>query len=93
MISFFGFIGLLIHRYNLFKVLVSYEITSIGLNIFLIVAAVTMNDINMLAVTVLLFAIGAAETAVGLSLLIITSCNKKNDHLNKYHNPMNNIRF
>ena len=47
----------------------------------------------MLAVTVLLFAIGAAETAVGLSLLIITSCNKKNDHLNKYHNPMNNIRF
>ena len=49
--------------------LVSYEITSIGLNIFLIVAAVTMNDINMLAVTVLLFAIGAAETA-GLSFKI-----------------------
>ena len=35
----------------------------------------------MLAVTVLLFAIGAAETAVGLSLLIITSCNKKNAFL------------
>jgi len=76
--------------------LVNYEITIIGLNIFLIVAAVTMNDMNMLAVTILLFAIGAVETAIGLSLLIITSCNKKNDHLSlrdKYHNPMNNIRF
>ena len=96
MVSFFGFLGLLIHRYNLFKLLVSYEITSIGLNIFLIVAAVTMNDINMLAVTVLLFAVGAAETAIGISLLLITSCNKKNDsHFVRAFaiSLINNIRF
>ena len=77
--------------------LVSYEITSIGLNIFLIVAAVTMNDINMLAVTVLLFAVGAAETAIGISLLLITSCNKKNDNKSAATafaiSLINNIRF
>ena len=47
-----------------------------------------MNDINMLAITVLLFAIGAAETAIGLSLLIVSS---KRLGSNKLSN-MNNIR-
>ena len=51
--------------------LICYELQSIGLYIFLIFAAITINDINMLAITVLLFAIGAAETAIGLSLLIV----------------------
>ena len=47
------------------------ELTTIGFNIFLMLGAITINDINMLAITVLLFAIGAAETAIGLSLLIV----------------------
>ena len=55
-ILFLGFIGLLIHRYNLFQMLICYELQSIGFNIFLIIAAITINDINMLGVTVLLFA-------------------------------------
>ena len=53
-----------------------------------------MNDINMLAITLLVWALGAAETAIGLSLLILLSCTKKNEQHNKYHNlcNMNNIR-
>ena len=42
--------------------LICYELQSIGLYIFLILAAITINDINMLGVTVLLFAISAAGT-------------------------------
>ena len=68
--------------------LICYELQSIGFNIFLILAAITMNDINMLVITVLLFAIGAAETAIGLSLLIVSS---KRLGSNKLSN-MNNIR-
>jgi len=51
--------------------LICYELQSIGLYIFLIFAAITINDINMLAITVLLWAISAAETAIGISLLIL----------------------
>ena len=63
--------------------LICYELQSIGLYIFLILAAITINDINMLGVTVLLFAISAAETAIGISLLIL---------LNNKLIPMNKIR-
>ena len=51
--------------------LICYELQSIGLYIFLIFAAITINDINILAITLLLFAISAAETAIGISLLIL----------------------
>ena len=51
--------------------LICYELQSIGLYIFLIFAAITINDINMWAITVLLWAISAAETAIGISLLIL----------------------
>ena len=51
--------------------LICYELQSIGFNIFLILAAITINDINILAITLLLFAISAAETAIGISLLIL----------------------
>ena len=45
------------------------------------IAAITINDINMLGVTVLLFAISAAETAIGISLLILL--NNKTKYMNK----------
>jgi len=62
--------------------LICYELQSIGLYIFLIFAAITINDINILAITVLLFAIAAAETAIGISLLI-TFKNKINNSMHK----------
>ena len=56
-------------------------IHSFGLH-FLILAAITINDINILAITLLLFAISAAETAIGISLLI-TFKNKINNSMHK----------
>ena len=65
-----GFIGLLIHRYKLFKLLVCYSITAIGLNLFWILAGNINFDIHILAVTCIVWSIEAAEAAMVLYLFI-----------------------
>ena len=49
-----GFIGILIHRYKLFKLLVCYSITAMGLNLFLAIAANIHFDSNLLVFTTLI---------------------------------------
>jgi len=48
------------------------ELTTIGFNIFLMLGAITINDINILAITILLFGIAAADTALGVTLLLLS---------------------
>ena len=68
-----GFIGLLIHRYKLFKLLVCYSITAIGLNLFWILAGNINFDIHFIGVVVLVWAIEAAEAAMVLYILLVLS--------------------
>ena len=65
-ILFIGFIGIFIHRYKLFKLLVSYSITAMGLNLFLIIAGNIHFDTNVLLFTTL---IGGLEAAIALARL------------------------
>ena len=68
-----GFIGMFIHRYKLFKLLVSYSIAAMGLNLFFILAGNIHFDINVLLFSSLLWGLEAAETAVVLFLFIVTA--------------------
>ena len=45
-ILFIGFIGIFIHRYKLFKLLVSYSIAAMGLNLFLVLGGNIHFDIR-----------------------------------------------
>ena len=68
-----GFIGMFIHRYKLFKLLVSYSIAAMGLNLFFVLAGNIHFDINVLLFSSLLWGLEAAETAVVLFLFIVTA--------------------
>ena len=70
---FIGFIGIFIHRYKLFKLLVSYSIAAMGLNLFFVLAGNIHFDCNVLLFTSLLWGLEAAETAVVLFLFIVTA--------------------
>ena len=72
-IVFIGFIGMFIHRYKLFKLLVSYSIAAMGLNLFFVLAGNIHFDINVLLFSSLLWGLEAAETAVVLFLFIVTA--------------------
>ena len=71
-ITFLGTGGFLVIRYKLFKMAVCYEITTVTLHFFLILSASLVNDINIFDYTVLLLAFIAAETAIALSLVIVS---------------------
>ena len=73
LIVFIGFIGMFIHRYKLFKLLVSYSIAALGLILFFVLAGNIHFDINVLLFSSLLWGLEAAETAVVLFLFIVTA--------------------
>ena len=62
-----------IHRNKLFKLLVSYSIAAMGLNLFFVLAGNIHFDCNVLLFTSLLWGLEAAETAVVLFLFIVTA--------------------
>ena len=62
-----------IHKNKLFKLLVSYSIAAMGLNLFFILAGNIHFDINVLLFSSLLWGLEAAETAVVLFLFIVTA--------------------
>ena len=72
-LTIIGFIGMFIHRYKLFKLLVSYSIAAMGLNLFFVLAGNIHFDCNVLLFSSLLWGLEAAETAVVLFLFIVTA--------------------
>jgi len=62
-----------IHKNKLFKLLVSYSIAAMGLNLFFILAGNIHFDINVLLFSSLIWGLEAAETAVVLFLFILTA--------------------
>ena len=73
LIVFIGFIGMFIHKNKLFKLLVSYSIAAMGLNLFFVLAGNIHFDCNVLLFSSLLWGLEAAETAVVLFLFIVTA--------------------
>ena len=67
----FSFIGLLIQRNNVFKMLMCYENTVIGIILLMQIAATTeLNDITVLTFTLVLIGLSAAESVIGICLLV-----------------------
>ena len=62
-----------IHKNKLFKLLVSYSIAAMGLNLFFVLAGNIHFDINVLLFSSLIWGLEAAETAVVLFLFILTA--------------------
>ena len=62
-----------IHKNKLFKLLVSYSIAAMGLNLFFVLGGNIHFDINVLLFSSLLWGLEAAETAVVLFLFIVTA--------------------
>ena len=53
------------------------ELLSVGLNIFLISAGITISDANILSATLFLWIIGAVDVAVGLPLVMAITISKR----------------
>ena len=66
----FALTALIIYRNNLVKMIIGQELLSVGLNIFLISAGITISDANILSATLFLWIIGAVDVAVGLPLVM-----------------------
>lgn len=67
---FLGFIGALINKNNLFKLLLCLELLFLGVNLFIIILGLLLLDIKCFIIALILFASTAAESVIILSLLI-----------------------
>ena len=70
---FIGFIGIFIHKNKLFKLLISYSIAAMGLNVFLSLSGNIHFDINILVFSSIVWGLEAAESAVVLFLFIVVA--------------------
>lgn len=66
------------NRYNFIIVLLSFELLLISFSLFLIQASSNLDDFSGIINAILLLIMGAIETSIGLSILII--------YKNSYHN-------
>ncbi len=73
----FALTALIIYRNNLVKMIIGQELLSVGLNIFLISAGITISDANILSATLFLCIIGAVDVAVGLPLVMAITISKR----------------
>lgn len=81
---FLGFIGLIINRRNLLLVLLSLELTFLSSSLNFIFAGGLLNMSLGYLYGVLVILIVVADTAVGLSLIILTYRNSKQVTMNSF---------
>jgi NADH-quinone oxidoreductase subunit K len=71
-----GFFGLVYHRKNIIRFLVSLELLILGANLLFIAIAVYLVDTSLLLLVPLILALAACEAAVGLGLLVLAYTRK-----------------
>lgn len=69
-IYFCGLIGLIINRKNIVIMLISIELLILATNLNFIIFSIYLDDILGQIYSVLLLALAAAESSIGLSILI-----------------------
>ena len=69
MISFFGFIY---NKKSILIILISIELILLSVNILFIVFSIYLDDIVGQIFTIFILTIAAAETSIGLSLLLVS---------------------
>lgn len=71
-----GFFGLVYHRKNIIRFLVSLELLILAVNLLFIVTAVYAGEPRLLLLVPLVLALAACEAAVGLGLLVLAYSRK-----------------
>jgi NADH:ubiquinone oxidoreductase subunit K len=71
-----GFFGLVYHRKNIIRFLVSLELLILAVNLLFITAAVYAGEPGLLLLVPLVLALAACEAAVGLGLLVLAYSRK-----------------
>jgi NADH:ubiquinone oxidoreductase subunit K len=65
-----GLIGIIINRSNLLLILMSIELLLLSINSCFLYISTLFNDINGIVIALLILTIAAAETSIGLALII-----------------------
>ena len=65
-----GFLGF-INSHDFLSILINIELIMIGINFFLVLLSLNWNDYNGQVYAIIFLALTAAETAVGLGILIL----------------------
>lgn len=65
-----GIIGIIINRKNILLILMSIELMLLAINFLLIIASTEMNDIMGQLFALYILVVAAAESAIGLSILV-----------------------
>jgi NADH-quinone oxidoreductase subunit K len=71
-----GVVGLLLHKKNIITLLMSIELMLLSANINFAAFSVYLNDISGQIFAIIVLAIAASETAIGLAILILCFRNK-----------------
>jgi len=69
-IYFCGLLGLVINRKNIVIMLISIELLILGTNLNFIIFSIFLDDLSGQIYSILLLALAAAESSIGLSILI-----------------------
>lgn len=70
MIIIIGWLSVIKNIKNYIKILISLEIILISISILILNSSILFDDIDGAITTIFILCIGAAETAIGLSILI-----------------------
>lgn len=65
-----GLIGIILNRSNLLLILMSIELLLLSINSCFLYISTLFNDINGIVIALLILTIAAAETSIGLALII-----------------------
>lgn len=71
-----GWISIYNHRSNILLVLLSFELIQIGIALNILNTSIEIDEITGTITTLFILCMGAAETSIGLSLLIVYNKNK-----------------
>ena len=66
-----GILGVLLNRSNVIRFLLSIELMLLAVNINFVTASVLFNDLAGWVFMIIVLTLGAAELAIGLSILIV----------------------
>jgi NADH-quinone oxidoreductase subunit K len=73
-----GFLGLILNNRNMIVILLSLEIIALSLSLKYVFLAVFFGNLFAYSVVLIIMAIAAAESAIGLSLLVVYYRIRKN---------------
>jgi NADH-quinone oxidoreductase subunit K len=65
-----GILGIIVNRKNIILMLMSIELTLLSVNFLLIVFSVVLDDLNGQLFSLFILCVAAAESAIGLSILV-----------------------